>query len=185
MDYHAYLADQANCNNALKATIVSAVQYGISADYIQNMQVTAAATSNLRAGAKRLTATLGLSYTVQIPDDWGVSYTQLSSNLVSSVSSGAFTSSLQQNAQIYAAPELNTASSTTVSTTDYSTTSNSSSSKSAFSAGVIVGIVIGCFAALVLCCFALQSSVSAADMRTTLHSHLCKNHQAKVSMNSD
>lgn len=119
--------------------------------------VSVTVSTNLRTNDKGLAATAcTLQYNVQIPGAWGVSYTQLSNSLKSAVSSGAFTTQLEQFATTYNAPELRTTTSSTAYTWDYSTNDNSKDNKSVFTVGVIVGIVIGCTAALVMICLLLR-----------------------------
>ena len=163
LNYNSYVSDKTNCNNAIVATIVSTIRNGITANNVVNMyvysssSVSVTVSANLRTNNKGLAATAcTLQYNVQIPGAWGVSYTQLSNSLKSAVSSGAFTTQLEQFATTYNAPELRTTTSTTAYTWDYSTNDNSTDNKSVFTVGVIVGIVIGCTAALVMICLLLR-----------------------------
>jgi len=197
VSYTAYVADQASFDSVFIATIAGAV--GTPIDSIKNLVVSDAASrrrtsatastdfavaAHLRMthGARHivLADAVGMQYTVEVPASSGVTYDQMSSTLATSVTSGQFTSLLEETATAQDVPALTTASSSSVQTQDTtpSDLNTGSGDDTTISVGAVVGIAVGGFAALVIgacLCFCLckRHTAGARDVQNldTLHSH--------------
>ncbi len=119
----------------------------LSAD--KDKEIGAVDTTYLRSSAHRKRTTLNgavsLRYTIEIPRNRGLTYTQMAALLQESVTTNQFTSLLQSFAAQYNVPELRDATSSSVSTQDTSPIQESDNNKesSDFTIELIVGLVIG------------------------------------------
>ena len=91
-----------------------------------------------------------IRYRIDVPGSSGVTYSQLSAQLTSSVQNDVFTSLLQQHAAEQNVPELSSASSSRVDTEEITPNSEESSKSTIMTVPVIVGIAIGGCAVLVV-----------------------------------
>ena len=161
MSFTSYISDQAACNSVFIATIAAAADVSTSSvlDLIVSDSATATATAalaslHLRAADKGTSSdAVSLQYTIQVPSSSGVTYSQLSSALASSVQSGQFTTQMQGFATAQGVPELSSASSSSIETQDTSTPAGQDKDSNGLSAGAVAGIVIGVLAAVLLCGF--------------------------------
>jgi len=155
------------CDAVLKSAIVASVP-GISEEDISDLQVSAASrrrmllaggsdNRNLRSGSMHPTDEEGitLEYTIRVPTEAGLTYEDLSTQLVESVETNRFTERIQQFAAEQDVPELQSASTSSIETADATgpDADSSSSGSSSLSSGAIVGLAVGVCAALVLLAF--------------------------------
>lgn len=171
------------CDAVLKSAIVASVP-GISEEDIIDLQVSEASrrrmllagSNNLRAGAKQTTDDEGitLEYTIRVPAQAGLTYEDLSAQLVESVESNRFTERIQQYAAEQDVPELQSASTSSVETTDATgadADSSSSGGSSALSSGAVAGVAVGVCAVLVLLAFVgryMHNRRSASEQQSHL-----------------
>ncbi len=140
----------------LKAAIVAAI-HGIAIGDIQEPEVYEALLGtddgNLRVAVREETPdAISVEYTISVDADSGLTYDDISTQLVDSVESNHFSEMLQQYAIAQNVTEFASASTLSIETTELATTGPDSSSRGggeALGGDVIIGIAIG-FCALLL-----------------------------------
>jgi len=168
------------CNDVLKAAIVAAI-HGIAIGDIQEPEVYEALLAtddgNLRV-ALREDAPEGISveYTISVDADSGLTYDDISSQLVDSVESNHFNEMLQQYAVAQNVTEFASASTLSIETTELATTAPDSSSRGsddALGGDAIIGIAIGLCALLLMAAYlarlyVLRRAASASTLETSV-----------------
>eukprot|EP00598_Pedospumella_elongata_P015587 CAMPEP_0185013132 /NCGR_PEP_ID=MMETSP1098-20130426/98647_1 /TAXON_ID=89044 /ORGANISM="Spumella elongata, Strain CCAP 955/1" /LENGTH=1185 /DNA_ID=CAMNT_0027542197 /DNA_START=6 /DNA_END=3563 /DNA_ORIENTATION=+ len=168
------------CNDVLKAAIVAAI-HGIAIGDIQEPEVYEALLAtddgNLRV-AVREDAPEGISveYTITVDADSGLTYDDISTQLVDSVESNHFNEMLQQYAVAQNVTEFASASTLSIETTELATTAPDSSSRSsgdALGGDAIIGIAIGLCALLLMAAYlarlyVLRRAASASTLETSV-----------------
>eukprot|EP01032_Pedospumella_encystans_P033855 gene33855-38260_t len=145
------------CNSVLKAAIVAALR-GIAIGDIQDPLVTeailAVENGNLRVSVQDdAPEAISVEYTISVDADSGLTYDDISTQLVTSVESEQFTSYLNQYAVAQNVTQFASASTLSIETTDVTVSTDLSSSRAggdALGSDAIVGIAIGFCALLFL-----------------------------------
>lgn len=166
------------CNSVLKAAIVAAI-HGIAIGDVQEPEVYAAMLptddGNLRV-AVREDAPEGITveYTISVDADTGLTYDDISTQLVTSVENNYFTEMLQHYAIQQNVTEFVSASTLSVETTEVAMTSPDSSSRNsgdALGGDAIMGLAIGFGALLLLVAYlgrlyVLRRAARASNLET-------------------